>query len=222
MQERLVGAGEAVDRILARRREIPARRALLAGLSGIDGAGKGYVGRLIARHCQLAGIRLALLNVDGWLNLPDVRFSEKDPAGCFYENALRLDEMFGKLVLPLREHRSIRLEYDHAEETATAFERRAIALDDVDVILVEGIYLLKRRFQPLFDLSVWLDCSFETALQRAIRRAQEGLPPAATVDAYRRIYFPAQEIHFERDDPAGAAAAILVNDPLLRGRGIDG
>ena len=76
-------------------------------------------------------------------------------------------------------------------------------------------YLLKRAFQDYYDLSVWIDCTFETALERAIARGQEGLPAAATITAYRTIYFPAQEIHLDRDDPQGAATARLDNDPRL-------
>ena len=48
--------------------------------------------------------------------------------------------------------------------------------------------------------------------------AQEGLSRDATVEAYRTIYFPAQEIHFARDDPRGAATAIMNNDPRLAAR----
>jgi len=62
---------------------------------------------------------------------------------------------------------------------------------------------------------VWIKCSFATALERAVARAQEGLPPAATIAAYRRVYFPAQEIHFVRDDPEAAATVCINNDPAL-------
>jgi uridine kinase len=41
-------------------------------------------------------------------------------------------------------------------------------------------------------------------LERAIARAQEGLTPDDTIRAYRTIYFPAQEIHFARDNPKPA------------------
>ena len=87
-----------------------------------------------------------------------------------------------------------------------------IEFQDIDVILLEGIYLLKRAFQVHYDLSVWLDCSFETALTRALSRGQEGLRRADTIKAYRTIYFPAQEIHFHRDDPQRAATLIVNND----------
>jgi uridine kinase len=79
--------------------------------------------------------------------------------------------------------------------------------------VLEGIYLLKPAFRGYYDLSEWIECSFETALARAIAHAQEGLPPDETVQAYRTIYFPAQRIHFERDRPQEAADLIFDNDP---------
>jgi hypothetical protein len=44
----------------------------------------------------------------------------------------------------------------------------------IDVPLLEGIYLLKRAFQRYYDVSIWIACSLETALQRALARGQEG------------------------------------------------
>jgi hypothetical protein len=58
---------------------------------------------------------------------------------------------------------------------------------------LEGIYLLKRAFQNYYDLSFWIDCSFETALDRAIVRGQEGLSREKALKAYRTIYFPADQ-----------------------------
>lgn len=150
--------------------------------------------------------------MDGWLNLPAVRFSPSDPAAHFYRHALRLDDMFAQLVLPLRDRRSYRVTIDFAEETATAYRPHTYAFEDVDVIVLEGIYLLKRAYQKHYDLSCWIDCSFETALARAIARGQEGLPAEDTVHAYETIYFPAQRIHFEQDDPRSAATFVIAND----------
>ena len=45
-----------------------------------------------------------------------------------------------------------------------------------------------------------------------IARSQEGLSPTETVAAYQTIYFRAQRIHFERDQPQQGATAILHND----------
>ena len=200
------------ERILETRASIPAEQSVLVAITGIDGCGKGYITAQLLEQLTAERVRAAIINVDGWLNLPKVRFDSSNPAEHFYLHAIRFDEMFGQLVLPLRERRTLRLEADHAEETATQYRRRTYEFEELDVILLEGIYLLKRPFQTYYDLSVWIECSFETALERAIARSQEGLTREATAEAYRTIYFPAQEIHFRRDDPRSAATFIVNNE----------
>ncbi len=205
----------SVEAILETRRRIPAWRAALVAVSGIDGCGKGFVSAQLAEALRARGLNVAVLNIDGWLNLPSVRFDPARPAENFYRNALRFEEMFDQLVLPLRARRSIRLEADFAEETATAYRRHLYEYNNVDVILLEGIYLLRRDLRARYDFSLWIECTFDTALERAIAREQEGLPPAETIRAYRTIYFPAQQLHFALDEPWAAADVVLTNDPWL-------
>ncbi len=123
--------------------------------------------------------------------------------------------MFAELVLPLRDRRSIRIDADFAEETDTAYRRHRYEFEDIDVILLEGIFLLKPEYRGHFDASYWVECSFETALERAIARSQEGLSPEETKRIYASTYFAAQEIHLRRDDPRTAATGVIVNDPRL-------
>lgn len=205
----------AVQRIVRVREESPAKHSVLVGVSGIDGCGKGYLSAKMVEALADAGLRVAALSVDGWLNLPHLRFSTIRPAQHFYDHAIRFDEMFKRLVLPLRDHGSVRVEIDFTEETASVSRTHVYELTDVEVIVLEGIYLLKRALRHHYDLSFWIECTFETALERAIARSQERLSADDTIQAYRTIYFPAQEIHFARDDPKTAATGIIDNDPRL-------
>jgi len=200
------------DRLLKIRASVPRERAALVAVSGIDGCGKGWLTRKIVDDLQARGINAANINIDGWLNLPAKRFGDKNPAEHFYLHAIRFEEMFAQLVLPLREARSIRVETDFAEETATTYRKQLYEFTDIDIIVLEGIYLLKQAFRNYYDLSIWIDCSFAKALERALARGQEGLPPADTIRAYETIYFPAQDIHFKRDDPQQAAEIIVDNN----------
>jgi len=81
-----------------------------------------------------------------------------------------------------------------------------------DAIVLECIFLFKRAYRHHFDLAIWIDCSFETALERAIARGQESLPASETVRAYETIYFPAQRIHFRNDRPRETADLIIDNN----------
>ena len=202
-----------VEGIRTRCRHLPAEQSMLVAISGIDGSGKGYLARGLVEELQRQGVHAVAISVDGWLNLPSLRFSAEKPAEHFYEHAIRFGEMFEQLVLPLKRQRSIRVEANFTEETAQAYRRHIYHFQDVDVILLEGIFLLKRAFLKDYDYSIWVECSFETALKRALERGQEGLPADQTIHAYRTIYFPAQEVHFRLDEPRLAADAVWINDP---------
>lgn len=201
---------DLTNAILSKRCEIPITESLLVGISGMDASGKGFITSKLAE--QLSAFKVAVVNADGWLNLPHVRFSDEDHGRHFYENALRLDAMFKRLILPLKQSRSINITADLAEETATEFREHNYLFDDIDIILLEGIFLFKKPYADLFDLRIWVDCSFETALSRAIVRSQEGLPTEETIAAYSTIYFPAQRLHFWLDSPREVSDLILQND----------
>jgi uridine kinase len=85
---------------------------VLVGLSGIDASGKGFLAATLESRLRKVALNVALIGVEGWLNLPHVRFSTVQPGRHFYERGLRRAEMFDRLVLPLRDQRSIRLEMD--------------------------------------------------------------------------------------------------------------
>jgi uridine kinase len=201
----------AVQRILQGRTGAKPNRALLVGVSGIDGSGKGFVANRIVRRLLDQNIHAVVVHGDGWLNLPERRFQTNDPARHFYENAFRMDTMFEELVLPLKKQRSHTGVMDFVDETATASRLERYAFEKVDVIVLECIYLFKPAYRRHFDVAIWIECSFETALERAIHRAQEGLAAAETIRAYETIYFPAQRIHFDNDRPREAADVIVSN-----------
>ena len=201
-----------VVKILEIQRQVPQNRSVLVAISGIDGCGKGYVTKKILDSLKTKDLNTVVINGDGWLNLPEQRFNAHKPAEHFYLNAFRFQEMFTQLVLPLRARRSIEIEVDFVEETASDYRKHFYDFKNVDVILLEAIYLLQPNFISYYDFAVWIDCSFVTALKRALARGQEGLPPQETVKAYHTIYFPAQEIHFQRDNPRSLATEIIVND----------
>jgi uridine kinase len=208
--------GNAVSLILSKRALVSPRRALFVAVSGIDGSGKGFITEQIIAHPALRARHVCAINIDGWLQLPNRRFSKERPADHFYENGVRFQEMFERLVLPLKEHRSLRLEADLADATnAAEYRRHVYQFDEVDIVILEGIFLLKVAFRGYYDLALWVDCTFETALERALGRGQEGLCAAETMRDYERIYFAAQRIHFAKDAPRAAADLIIDNDAYL-------
>jgi uridine kinase len=199
-------------RIALMRAKISRTRALLVGISGIDGSGKGYVSAKLAEALRGKPMNVASISGDDWLNLPDVYINRQDPAEHFYKHAVRFGEMFEQLILPLRDERDLDLVADCGDPKATTHHKHRYYFCNIDVVLLEGIFLFKSVYRHHFDAKVWIDCSFATALQRAIARGQEGLPPRETQHAFETIYFPAQRIHLVRDNPRQAADILFAND----------
>jgi len=162
--------------------------AILVAISGIDAAGKGTIARDVAGRLKAAGLRVALVGGDGWLIQGEKLDLDPDPGVAFYRRGFWFATMFEGVIDPLRRDPAI------------------------DVILLEGIFLFKRELRHRYDLSIWIDCAYETALQRALARNQENLPREQLLSDYARIYFPAQEIHLQRDNPREFAEIVFPND----------
>lgn len=183
----------------------------VVGVSGIDGSGKGYISKKLSAHISNTGLSCSLIGIDGWLQPPSKRFSQPDPGRHFYECGFRFDEMQKQLYEPLCSSGSVDFMAKHADPTDTEeMVDYHYQINQSDVIIFEGIFLLQDRFT--FDYSVWIECSYETALDRALKRNQEGLPKERIRSDYHTIYFAAQKIHLEADDPRSRCDFILLND----------
>lgn len=187
-------------------RRNPPGHAVLVGISGVDSDENAEAGRSLAASLECAGLRVARIRDQGWHNLPEKRFNMKWPARHYYENALRHDDMFDDVVIPLAFERSVHVECHHAHETSCQYETVRYDHDDIDVVIVESLFLYKRARRSLFDFAIWVDCTFDRALDRAVARCSE--PAERTVRAYETIYFPAQRIHLRADEPQRLADVV--------------
>jgi uridine kinase len=206
---------DLVATIIAKRSHISPNRSVLVAVSGIDGSGKGYITEKLVAELNQQGLHSVSINLDVWHTLPAERFDAQNPAAHFYRHAFHFDRLFQELIQPLREQRSIHLSTLLTGIPGIPFTQ-IYDFQDVDVIVLEGIFLLKRSLRSYYDLAFWIECSFETALERALRRNQEGLPPDLIVRDYHTIYFPAEKLHLELDDPKSAVDAIYINDETLK------
>jgi uridine kinase len=188
------------------------RRAPLIGLSGIDGSGKTTLAAALAAALGHRGTHAAVVTVDPWHAPASIRFNAADPARHFYRYAFRWEELFERLIDPLRRRRSLSLSLPLLRLADDSWYEHAYEFSDVDVVILEGIFVLRRLLRRRYDAAVWIDCSFETALRRALARNQEGLDEAALRRDYATIYAPAQRLHLRRDQPLAGADVVVNND----------
>ncbi len=131
------------------------KKPLMVAVSGIDGSGKGYIGSKINSSLQEIGINSYLIGIDGWLELPEKRFSETNPAEHFYKNGLRFTEMFSTLVVPLQQTGSIDLIANHADASnSNSYTQYHYQIENAEIVILEGIFLFQDKFN--FDYRIWI------------------------------------------------------------------
>jgi uridine kinase len=186
--------------------------AFTVAISGIDAAGKGHISRLLENELTTRGYRVALINTDPWQNPIAIRLQKKDPAQNLYEHIFKWDEFFEQLIFPFQKNKSIYLETKGIRTNEDIYYPLIYDYNDIDILLIEGILLFKKKYLSCYDYKIWINSSFETGLKRAVKRNVEGLAEEELIHDYHTFYYPAQRYHFEKDDPVRNADLIFDNN----------
>ncbi|NOT35544.1 MAG: uridine kinase [Candidatus Eisenbacteria bacterium] len=156
------------ERVMATPPARPAWARLIA-LSGIDASGKGLIARHLAAAIERLGLRTAVIGLDEWHQPPAIRFGDP-PGEHFYRHAFDFEGVFARVLEPLRLHRMLHTLCVRPHPHDGTPRGISYRLDDIDVVLFEGVFALRRDLRPRYDLRVWVDCPFEIALERARAR----------------------------------------------------
>lgn len=84
---------------------------------------------------------------------------------------------------------------------------RAAVLDAPRPLVADGVFLQRPELDDLWDLRIWLDTSFEDALQRALVRDAELFDDVRA--RYQRRYFPGQRLYISEVDPRSRADIVV-------------
>jgi uridine kinase len=222
MRDRSVGVRDIVGRIEADVAKAGSH-AVLVGLTGGHATGKGRVAACLAAGLVERGHRVALVGVAPWRR-PLLRFRGADAVERYHREAVRWDALFDTLVTPLRRTRTIRTQARLLEASRDHWYLHRYDFRDVAVILLVGIFLLRRDLRERYDSAWWVEDSAAAALRRAILRSRAERDPDAIVADYQRLYFPAQRLHLATEDPVAAADGVLMSStrssPMLRCTGM--
>lgn len=186
--------------------------AFTIAISGIDASGKGYISRLLHDEIEAKGYKVATINIDPWHNPISERLQKQNPGENFYDHAFRWHDLFTQLIFPLQKNRNIHLETMLIRTNADEYYSYTYDYKEIDILLVEGIFLFRKEFLSYYDWKIWIDCSFENAMKRAIQRNVEKLDEQQLIQDYNTYYYPAQLYHFKNDNPEGIADFIFANN----------
>jgi uridine kinase len=194
-----------VDAVLAKRRRLG--RTTLVGISGIDCAGKSTLAGRLAGDLRAHGQDVVVIGGDGF-NRPRAErspYPADDP-----DYGFAYGQLMGELLVPAREGGRVEGRLRVKDWAADVWRERDFVVAAGAIVLVEGVFLFTPELRPVFDLAVWVEISFDAALERALRRDAEAMGgPHGVRHRYVTRYFPGQRLHLERDRPRERADLVV-------------
>jgi uridine kinase len=164
-------------------------RSRLVGIDGPDAAGKTTLADELARSLSRRGIGVGRVSLDDFLRPEAERYraGRESPEGYYRDS------------------------FDHDRF------RAAVCAEAADVVVADGIFLLRPELRDLWDLTVFVTVEEDEILRRAARR--DGPKLGADLERlYRRRYLTAQRSYRETVGPEALADIVIDNTDPMRPR----
>ncbi len=197
------------DAVVGVQRAHPVR----VGIDGIDAAGKTTLADDLAGLVAARGFPVVRASLDGFHRprLERYRRGPESPEG-YYCDSFDLAAARGELLDPLGPDGSrqyVDAVCDEPSDRPVSRPRRHA--DPDTVLLFDGVFLMRAELDGCWELVIFVDCSTEVALRRAIRRDAGRLGSSAE-ERYRNRYLPAQDRYLVECRPRERADFLVIND----------
>jgi len=175
---------------------LKAKQHPIVAISGFGGSGKSSLTNKLASHFNIKDSQV--IKIDHLYgpnpNGPDI-FDQSD--WVLLEKILK-DVQAGK-----------KLQYQ-----GKGFTGEAIHVDEPlpPLVLVEGIRLLQAKFMTYYDLSIWIDCPQDIAIQRAKARDRLQGESEENINRWDTDWGPKDKLYFERYRPDKLSSLIYIQE----------
>ena len=202
---------ELARRICTMERPHPLRVAV----DGIDAAGKTTLADELVEHCEPYGRGVVRASADDFHRPRAERYARGrySPEG-YYHDSTDYAALVERLLAPLgsggdREY--VSRVFDWREDRPVLVEPELAG--ETDVLLVDGLFLLRPELVALWDYRVYVDVDFDCASARSLARARSegGVDEAELTRLEQQRYWPAQRLYLARARPREVADAVVDN-----------
>lgn len=186
-------------------------KPIIVAINGIDGAGKTCFTKELRKVLDSKSGNVIYASVDNFHNPKQLRYTKgKNSAVGFYKDSYNYAKLLELLINPiLNTEKYCKLKYYDAEKEEKVLSDLTV-ISNKTILILEGIFLFRPELVHLWDYKIYLDISFETALERNIIRANN--ESDVFVNRYLKRYKAGQELYLKESNPQIIADMIIDNN----------
>ena len=162
-------------------------------IDGIDGAGKTTLADELVEPIRRLGREVIRSSVDGFHNPRELRYRRGrwSPEGYFYDSFdyRSVRETILEPLGPLGDRKYRVAKFDYRTDWPCFL--RFAARHQTQCCFFDGVFLLRHELIGMWDLTIFLDVSFENAGKRCAARAGDGV----VVPEHEARYFDGQRLY---------------------------
>ena len=205
---------ELLAKAIIRIKRINPDKPIVVAFDGVDTSGKTSLADGIQLFFQNQTIESIRVSIDKFHNAKETRLSkgEYSPVGFFYDS-FNYEKILELVLNPIKNRASLIVKgiYDYRVEDGIAADSAKITKDSI--ILFDGIFMNRDELRGYWDLSIFLDVSFETVRKRAVLRDTKlfGTEEEA-LNKYDKRYIPGEELYIASCNPKDRADIVIDNN----------
>jgi uridine kinase len=185
---------------------------LRVAVDGVDCAGKTVFADEIKPLIEKRGRCVIRSSLDGFHNPSRVRYSRgRDNPEGYYLDSFNYQGLVDNLLSPLspkgdRRYKKAIYNYEKDEPISYPYETAG----EGDVLLFDGVFMLRPELYDFWDLKIFLDISYDESLRRAKQR--EGGDSSKIESLYLSRYIPGQKLYIMHSDPKRKVDILIDNN----------
>jgi len=187
---------------------------LIIAFDGVDTSGKTVLANNVYKILKDNNKNAVRISIDKFHNPKEIRIQkgELSPEGYFYDS-FNLSKIFEYVINPIKNKGGYIIPgiYDYKAEKGIIPER--IKVENDLLILFDGIFLNRDELYNIWDISIFLEITFETMLERAIIRDIDYFGTIENLkERYLKRYIPGEKLYLELCKPKERAAIVIDNN----------
>jgi len=194
--------------------KVKQEKPIIVAFDGVDTSGKTKLADNVYKILINEKVNVVRVSIDKFHNPKEIRLAKGDfsPEG-FFEDSFNLEKIKQMIIDPIKSNGNYIVTgiYDYRNESETS--KKQIKIDNNLIVLFDGIFLNRDELYKYWDISIFLDVTFETVLQRAIKRDVEYFGSEDEVrKKYQNRYIPGEQIYLSKCNPKARADIVIDNN----------